>query len=94
VSIQVGSGLTPPDSPDNVPDAVEIICKHSQEEESRKFFAEDLIRGNLPLYTAISEATRKENGRDLIWNMEDATKALLRWAKFADDIGQFKPRPT
>ncbi len=93
MNVQVGSGLTPPDKPDSVPDAVEMVCKHSDEEESRRFFAEDLIRDNMPLYVAITDAQFKETGHHLIWDLGLAAKALLRWATFADSIGQFKEHP-
>lgn len=93
MSIQVGSGLTPSDQPETVPDAVEMICKHSEENEARREFAYGLIRGNIVLYHAITAALIKETGRYHtldVYDVDSAIVALLRWCHFADSIGQFK----
>lgn len=96
MSIQVGSGLTPPDRPETVPDAVELVWHQldgRMTRESVLYFAEDLFKENRLLYEAVVKAQFQETGHDFILNVREAAEALVRWADFAESIGQFKPKP-
>jgi hypothetical protein len=92
MSIQVGDGLMPLERPETVPDAVERTCFHSNDLETRREFAEALLKNNVPLYLAIEDAYHKERGRH-INSIEDGVACLIRWASFADSINQFVKSP-
>ena len=90
MNVQVYDGGLTGDKPDNVPNAVEMICKHSPDHEPRLYYAKDLIHNNMTLFNAIIVTQFKETGRDTILNLDDAADSLLRWCKLADKVGQFK----